>query len=255
MTTIKKLKTTDTEGKGKFASLMAINTLLGVSSILLLLLTTANTIRIANKPAPSLVQLRSGEAVTVQAADSNHREDAVIQSFVSNSLVGMFTFDGTIPPTTPEEALKPTPDPGIEISNPKTRKTRKIATSTYLSSFALAGDRREEFLYNMVELTPQTAFTGENQVAFVANHISKPIKVKGEKGKWQVDVVGVLYTFQGGTKLNKAIPFNKRVTVEAVMPPKYDKEFETPMAAKIAQYRQAGLQITQIIELQDKNLK
>jgi hypothetical protein len=38
------------------------------------------------------------------------------------------------------------------------------------------------------------------------------------------------------------------------MPPKYDKEFETPMAAKIAQYRQAGLQITQIIELQDKNL-
>lgn len=49
--------------------------------------------------------------------------------------------------------------------------------------------------------------------------------------------------FSNGTKLNKAIPFNKRVTIRAVIAPKYDKEFATPIARKIAQYREAGLEL------------
>lgn len=196
MTTIKKLNTTDTQGKGKFASLMAINTILGITSFLLIGLTAINSIRIANKPAPSLVQLNTGEAIQVEALPSNHREDQVIQTFVSNSLTSLFTFNGILPPTTPEEALKPTPDPGIEITNPKTRQTSRIATSTYEASFALASDQREDFLYHMVEVTPQTVFSEGNQVVFVPSNISKPIAVKGKSGEWQVDVVATLFSFQ-----------------------------------------------------------
>lgn len=243
-----KLSTKSTGQKERIIILILVNLAISGAGILLHLLVAANTIRIANKPVPSQVQLSSGEAIATKAVDKNHREEIVITNFVNKVLTALYTANGYIPPKTPEEGSKPITDPGVVIKG-KSGKGKRITTSAYEASFALNPQIRKDFLENMVEVIPQTIFSQGKQLIFVPSHISPPIPIKGKPGRWKVNVVANLYVFQNGKSLNKAIAFNKEVYLKAVDPPKFDKEVSSSITRLIEDYRQAGLEISEMREL------
>ena len=248
-TTIKKLETqTTTVAPQRLVILTLINSSISTISIFLILLIGINVVRLANKPIPSQVQLTDGSVIRTKTVDSYQREPEVIKEFTSKILTGLFTWNGYLPATTPEEATNPQPDPGVRVDN------QKIATSTYEASLALDPQLRTPFLKNLSKIIPQTVFTNNKQIIFVASYISEPIAIKGKRGEWKVNVVANVLAFENGQSLDKAIPMNKQVFLKAVRPPKYDPEFSNPLAQKIAEYRQAGLEITEIRELTENDL-
>ena len=222
---------------------------LGLQAMLVLglFLTYGSLSRLANKPAPSLVQLSDGRSVTVGAIQASERTPQTITNFVNSVFSLMFTWSGFLPPASDAQRQNLRPDPGVRISG-----GRRVPTTTFQAAFALSPDFRKEFLAEVAGLIPKGVFGGTTQVVLEIQQISPSQKIAD--GKWKVQVVASLNVIQQSDALSQIIPFNKEVFLQAVEPPSYPLE---PSGIEKAVYgvRSAGLEIYAIRDLNLENLK
>jgi hypothetical protein len=127
------------------------------------------------------------------------------------------------------------------------KSRKKIPTRAWEAAFALSEnqDFRANFLKKLAEIVPNGVFNGEIQVSLVTRHISEPRKIKD--GKWEVDYIGTLVSFDRNENQGKGIAFNKTITVEAIDTPKLPDK-PTELDKKIYLVREPGLEITQIFD-------
>jgi hypothetical protein len=237
--------------------LFIIGTLaLQIVSLFCLILLYGSYRKLETKPPPSLVQLATGESISVSPLGSKERTPEVIKTFTTNTLTTMMNWTGYLPASTPEEATRPVLDKGIEIevtSGLSQAKKGKITTAAYEGSFALSEDFRKDFLAKLVELTPSTIFRGNTDVVLVPLSVSEPEQV--EVGKWKLILIANLMVFENGNNVGNVIPFNKEVFVQSVEVPDYLLKSDAgKMAQIIAKVRASGLEIYGLRDFQQRNL-
>jgi hypothetical protein len=184
----------------------------------------------------TVVQLKDGSVSPAQFVGPYERDDETIKRFISDSLIKMFGWNGIIEATENGENITK-PDKGVDIQTTKNNR-RKIPTRAWEAAFALSEhqDFRSNFLKKLAEIV---------QVSLVTRHISQPKKIK--EGKWEVDYIGTLVSFDRDENQGKGITFNKTITVEAIDTPKLPAK-PTELDKKIYLSRQSGLEITEIID-------
>lgn len=193
----------------------------------------------------TLVQMNDGSTSVGKFSAPNVRTDAVITNFVGNSMIRLFTWDGILRSEKNGQFIQSV-DEGIKIELES--GSRKIPTDVWEAGFTLSEeeDFRASFLKKLAETVPEAIFSGRGTVVLVTNYISKPRKI--EQGKWEVDIVANLVTFNTQRSKSKGIEFNKTVTVRSidvpVNPPKVND-----ISQKVYQAKTQGLEIIQIIDL------
>lgn len=213
----------------------------------LFLQTTFNTIwiaKLARRPAPTLVELVDGRSVQVGAEASLYRSPQNIQYFVSQIATMLFSASGTLEGSgaVPKSTLKPTLDPGVELSGNSFRGKRKVTTTAWEASFALSEEFRSAFLPELAQITPAGAFNGTTQTVLVINHLSEPEPI--EAGKWKLKMIANLYTFTAGDRVGKAVPVNKDIYVRAVyVTPQPLPDLASEIQRVVYNARAAGLEI------------
>lgn len=220
---------------------------LGTLSLLLQIINYGATSTLSRKEAPSLVQLENGDTIPVRAVEPKERSKEVIKKFISNSMVKMFNWDGLITSVDNNGDSITNSDKGVEI---KTEKGGygKVTTKAWEAAFALSEkqDFRASFLKKLTEITPSGIFSGNMQMTLVPRYISDPRKIK--EGKWEIDLIATLVRFDRDDNSGNGIAFNKTITVEAVSTPQSPPDDTTELAKKIYNIRQAGLEITEIVD-------
>ncbi|MBD2200527.1 MULTISPECIES: hypothetical protein [Calothrix] len=225
---------------GDALALFALGTFgLHLITFFILLLLYGSYSQLNKKAPPSLVQLETGKSIKVAPIGSLERTPQVILRFVSDTLTLMMNWSGTLPPTTVEEAAKPKPDLGVNISNREFRGS-KITSAAWQASYALSEDFRKEFLKVLAAMTPSGVFQGKTQVVLVPLSIQSPIKIA--EGKWKVKMVANLTIVAQDSNLGETIPFNKEIFIRAVVPPESPNQVDG-LAAVIYQVRASGLEI------------
>jgi hypothetical protein len=214
---------------------------------LLFLQTTFNTIwiaKLARKPSPTLVELVDGHSIQVGAETSLYRSPQAIQYFVSQIATMLFSASGTVGnnPNQPKSTLKPTLDPGVELSGNSFQGKRKVTKAAWEASFSLSEDFRGTFLPELAQITPVGVFSGTTQTVLVINHLSEPEPI--EAGKWKLKMIANLYIFTGGDRIGQAVPVNKDIYVRAVyVTPQPLPESATEIQRAVYNTRAAGLEI------------
>lgn len=194
----------------------------------------------------TLVQMNDGSTSVAKFAAPNVRTDAVITNFVGNSMIRLFTWDGILRSEKNGQFIQSV-DKGVEIELDN-NQTKKLPTDVWEAGFTLSEeeDFRASFLKKLAETVPEAIFSGRGTVVLVTNYISKPRKI--EEGKWEVDIVANLVTFNTQRSKSRGVEFNKTVTVRSidvpVNPPKVND-----ITQKVYQAKTQGLEITQIIDL------
>jgi len=215
---------------------------------LLLQLINYGAIRTLSQKQLALVQLTNGNTILARAVEPSERSDEVIKKFVSDTFIRMFNWDGLVQTFNEKGEPVTKPDIGVEVGSIK-RGNSKVASKAYDAAFALSENQgfRAAFLKKLASLTPTGIFNGEQQVSLIPRFVSEPRKIRD--GKWEVDLVATLVTFNRNDNSGNGIPFNKTITVEAISSPQEIAKDTSALARKIYQVRQAGLEITQIIDL------
>ena len=207
---------------------------IGLASLVTQFLMVGAFLKLANKPAPSLVQLEAGKSIATAPLDSQERTPAVIQSFVQNNLMLLMSASPHLPPT--DSKVQPVLDPGVTIQTEK--GPLKIPTIAALASRALAPDFSADFLKLLAIRTPQEIFRGTGQRVLIFQDISVPQPVS--PGKWKVLVTAVLVT--STTNGDTTEVFNKEVFVQAVTPA-LASPLSNDLERAISQVRGTGLEI------------
>lgn len=222
----------------------------GLSSLSLVaqvfLLVSYNSL--AKRPVPTLVQLASGDSISVTQLGSKERTPEVLMTFASRALTLLMSWSGTLPGE--GQSTKDIEDSGVEIK--AEGRQEKVTTPTYQASFALSEDFRKEFLQELAKLTPEGVFSGTTKVIFVPLEIQKPIQI--EPGKWKISVVSNLLVFDQSDIAGRAIPFNKDVFVQAVEVPEYQPHL-SGIALAVQQMRSSGVEIYAIRDLVQEDIK
>lgn len=243
------------EKKSNIFPIFVLATLLCQAGILLItLFELVLTHRLANRPTPNLVQLVDGRAIQVTPQEYLDRSPQTIRRFVNETMTLMFSWSGTLPPATVEEAKAPQPDPGVAV-NSQGAGSKKVATATWQASFALSEDFRKSFVTKMADLTPQDIFQGQgNQGLLVIRRVSEPQVV--EEGGWKVALVSNLVLFSRQDQVGNAVPFNKEIFIRAVDPPALPLEEQSSGLEQIVyRTRQAGLEIYAIRDLPREDIR
>ncbi|RAM50071.1 MAG: hypothetical protein C6Y22_19780 [Hapalosiphonaceae cyanobacterium JJU2] len=193
----------------------------------------------------TVVQLQDGSVSPAKFVEPYERDDETIKRFISDNMIKMFGWNGIIEATENGENITK-PDKGVDIQTTRNNR-KKIPTRAWEAAFALSEnqDFRANFLKKLAEIVPSGVFNGEVQVSLVTRHISEPRKIKD--GKWEVDYIGTLVSFNRNENQGKGIAFNKTITVEAIDTPKLPAK-PTELDKKIYLARQSGLEITQIVD-------
>ncbi|WP_066384006.1 hypothetical protein [Anabaena sp. CA = ATCC 33047] len=222
-----------------------------VLSLLIQLVNYGAIQRLSNQQVPTLIQLSSGETIRAKAVSSTERSHEVIKKFVSDTFIRMFNWDGLVQTFNERGEVETKQDIGIEIKNGN--QNQKITTKAYEASFAITEkeDFRGAFLRKLAEMTPDGVFNGNSQVSLIPRFISEPRKLRD--GRWEVDLIATLVTFSRNNNAGEGIAFNKTITVEAITTPQKLPNNTTELARKIYTARQAGLEITQIVDLDLSN--
>lgn len=228
---------------------------LQVFIFLVLLIQGAMLSRLSRQPPPSLVQLTDGRAVRVATLRNLDRTPEAIKHFVGETMVLMFNWSGTLPPSASSSQKNvPLPDPGIPIKTAGIGSgSQKVTTASWEATFALSENFRPEFLQKLASLTPSSIFSGDTQVLLVVTHLSEPEQL--EPGRWKVKMVANLLTFQKGDNAGRAIAFNKDIYLQAIdTPPLPLPEGVSSLHRTAYQTRQAGLEIYAIRDLEREEL-
>ncbi len=185
--------------------------------VLFLLIFQGLTIRkLSLEKSPTFVQLIDDKPVNV--TDDLAREPEVIRQFVSQTMTSIFKWSGTLPAQSVEQAARPLSDPGVSIRTPQ-GYTRKVATSSWIASFALSEDFRKGFLSTIAEITPPEVFSNNSSQALSSQLIIKRVypPEKIAPGQWRIGMVADLIQQKRSEENKKVIiPFNKDLLVRAV---------------------------------------
>jgi hypothetical protein len=217
---------------------------LGLQVLIFLQILALNllSMKVANRPVPSLVQLSDGNTVLTSPVDTLERTPVVIKKFVTDTILLLFNWTGQLPPVSDSPERLTPKDPGISLVQ------GKITTAAYEASFALATDFRNQFLETLAEMIPDGVFSGSTQSVVLLSHISEPQLVS--PGAWKVEIVASLMLFSQTQQLGEAIPLNKEIFVRAVVPEVQPQENTTPLQKLVYRVRSAGLEIYLIRDLQ-----
>jgi hypothetical protein len=210
--------------------------LLAVNALLSLILIVLNFMS-ASRPTAPFITRGNGEIESLEYMSGSDRSSPMIVNFVRTSMIGIFTWNNTLP----EEGNPP--DPGVAIGQ------GKISTTSYRYTFALSTGFAKEFRSKLAEISANIRGTNSTETAYIPSHISDPKKISG--GVWEVDVVGDLYIGGGGTN-GYSIPINRRLTIKAVPPitlSEVSVKYNKSLAKAIARTRASGLEITSMTPL------
>lgn len=225
---------------------------LNVFVVLLMIAQGLKINKLETKDPPRLVQMVDGRSIAVEPIAHNQRTPESIRRFVNDTMTLMFTWTGTLPPQTPQEAKVPLSDPGVRLKSPK-GGYEMVTTASWEASFALASSFRREFIMAIAALTPEGVFKRGEQVILVVQTVSDPAPIR--EGEWKVDLVGSLLVFDSRDKSGETIPFNKEIFVRAVEPPALPLgEGATEFQKTVYRVRQAGLEIYKIRDLEIRTL-
>lgn len=216
---------------------------------LLLQFLNYGAISILNQKQLSLVQLSSGDTITARTVDPQQRSDEVIKKFVSDTFIKMFNWDGLV--RTFDEKGEPITkqDIGVEVGRLDNKSNSRVTSKAYDAAFALSenGGFRAAFLKKLASITPTGVFNGDTQVSLIPRFISQPRQLRD--GKWEIDFIGTLVTFERSDNSGKGITFNKTITLSSISNPEYIPVNTSELAKKIYAARRAGLEITEIVDL------
>ena len=206
-------------------------------------------ISVLNKKQLALVQLSSGETITARAVDPKERSDEVIKKFVSDTFIMMFNWDGLLKASNEKGEPITKQDTGIEVGRLNNKSNSRVTSRAYDAAFALSenGGFRAAFLKKLASITPNGVFNGDTQVSLIPRFISPPRKIR--EGKWEIDFIGTLVTFNREDNSGTGSTFNKTITIVAIDNPEYTPANTTELAKKIYAARRAGLEITEIVDL------
>ncbi|MEL4897409.1 hypothetical protein [Crocosphaera sp. Alani8] len=199
--------------------------------------------RLAVRPAPTLVQLEGGQAISVTAGVSTYREPELIKKFVGQTATSLYNWSGKI---------KGEKDSGIVV-NPEEELI--VTTPVWSASFSLSekDNYRVSFLENLAVFTNKLPINiwGYGNSFLKISHIRDPIELK--PGHWQVDMIAYLLLFDRGKLVGQGIPFNKTFYVKAIeQPPLLLDEQATAIQKAIWNSRSAQLEIENITDLQEE---
>ncbi|MGL5874747.1 MAG: hypothetical protein ACRC2R_20675 [Xenococcaceae cyanobacterium] len=239
--------------KDRLGLVLITNSLMHLSVLVILFLMGITYFKLARKPAPSLVQLSSGDAIAVKVLGNKERTPEVVKKFALDTMTTMMNWTGYLPPVTPEDVNNPIVDPGVMLKDENGATQGKVTTAAWESSFALSGDFRTSYLKKLIELTPNNVFSGKVDVVLVPLYVREPIQI--EEGKWKVNLIANLMVFKEDNKLGKIIPFNKEIFLRAVEAPEYLQKYNNKLAEIITKVRQSGLEIYGIREFKLEDLK
>ena len=201
--------------KGNLLVTLAVATFgLHLLTLLLLIIQGLTIRQLSLQKAPTFVQLVDGKPVN--NTDELQRKPEAIEKFVSKTMISMFNWSGKIPAQNINQATNPEKDLGISIKTPR-GGSKKVTTSSWISSFGFSEDFRKSFLSTVAELTPPEVFSANSDRAILAElnitRIYPPQQI--EPGKWKVGIVANLVQKRDDNK--KIItPFNKDIFVQAV---------------------------------------
>jgi hypothetical protein len=241
--------------RNSFGLLVLIAMGFSITSIVFQLILLLFSWNIANKPAPTLVQLATGESISVTPIGSHDRSPETVQKFVQNIMTMTFNWSGTVP--NPETGAQ-IPDNGISIKTEINGRSvnRRITTPAYESLFAFELGFRQEFMTTIATLTPEAIFNQKGQVAFIPVQISTPQRVG--QGQWKIILISNLLFLRQGQPVGNLVGFNKEIYVRAVDPPSINALPEEMMsgslAETIAKIRASGLEITAISDYRSQDL-
>ena len=216
---------------------------------LLLLIVQGLTIRqLSLKKSPTFVQLVDGKPM--DNTSGLQRKPEAIEEFVSKTMISMFNWSGKLPAQNVSQATITKKDLGISIRTLR-GGSKKVTTSSWVSSFAFSEDFRKGFLSTVAELTPPEVFSNNSDRAILAElnitRLYPPQQI--EPGKWKVGMVANLVQKRGSE--NKIItPFNKDIFIRAVDTFDYPiKQNLTDLQKAIYKTRSDKLEIYEIREL------
>lgn len=194
----------------------------------------------------SLIQLSNGSTAIATFAPPNERSNEVIRNFVGNSMIRLFTWDAIIRSEENGKLIESI-DKGTPIKSEKSG-SKMIPTDVWESAFTLSEEEnfRASFLEKLSETIPDGILSGQGTVSLITNHISAPRKISD--GKWEVDIIANLVTFNTERSQSRGISFNKTVTVRAIDIPE-NPPAVNDITKKIYKAKTQGLEIVQIIDL------
>ncbi|OKH45303.1 hypothetical protein NIES2101_26715 [Calothrix sp. HK-06] len=194
----------------------------------------------------SLIQLQDGSTAVGSFANPNERSNEVIKNFVANSMIKIFTWNGLIRSEENGRIIE-TIDKGTPIKSDNAGK-KLIPTSVWKATFALSEEKdfRASFLQKLAETIPDGILNGKGTVTLITNHLSAPRKL--EDGKWEVDMVANLVTFDAERSQSRGVEFNKTVTVRAIDVPQNLPKIND-ITQDIYKAKAQGLEIVQIVDL------
>lgn len=200
---------------------------------------------LANKPAPTLVELSDGSSLSVGARDALARTPASSTAFVAEKMRRLFSWSAvSVNPDTNAPVL----DKGVSVSG-EGFTAYKVPTDTENAAYALSEDSnfRETFLRQLAPLVPLSVFTGTLKTYLLISHVSDPVVV--QPNAWKLDMVATLITFKGNDQVGSSIAFNKTVYVRSVLPPPGEQSPDATIR-QIARERRSGLEIYRITDLE-----
>ncbi|MEC4815685.1 MAG: hypothetical protein SAK29_20780 [Scytonema sp. PMC 1069.18] len=179
------------------------------------------------------------------------RDPLVIRQFVSETMTAMFNWTGTLPPTTIEDVTNPKPDAGVSIRTAQ-GGTEKVATSSWIASFAISQDFRKGFLEIIADMTPAEVFSNSENRGLEASlsiqRIYPPEQIA--PGRWRVGMVANIIQKRRNDNRKLITPFNKDFLVRAV------DYFEHPLPNSMSDLQKAvygvraqGLEIYEVSDL------
>lgn len=218
---------------------------------------------ITNQKPPTFIEVNSTEVNNLklnQIKSSNNpitiqknileREPEAIRQFVSTTMIGLFNWTGNLPPQTIEEATNPQPDLGINVRTPQ-GYNKRIASSSWVASFALSKDFRQDFLAQIADMTPADIFSRNQNQKITAQLIIKRVYPPEQiaEGNWRIGMVADIVQ-QRSDKQRLITPFNKDFLVRAVEAFEYPlKQQLTPRQQAVYKLRSQKLEIYEITDL------
>jgi hypothetical protein len=212
---------------------------LHVFTLTLLVFQGLSIYNLTNRKPPTFVQVIGGK--NAPPTDNLQRDPEAIRQFVSQTMVSMFNWTGTLPPENIEDATNPKADTGVTI---KTLQglTKRVATSSWIASFALAEDFRQAFLAQIADMTPPEIFSNisNNKKLGITGKLTIQRVYPPEKispGRWRVGMVASIIQTKHSNNKKVLTPFNKDFLIRAV------DSFEHPLSNNISQQQNAVYRI------------
>jgi len=219
---------------------------------------------LSQKPPPTLVQMRDGRNIPVEAKPADYRDPENIKEFAKTTLTLLMTWTQQ-PPTAQgngnqNQASAPASDPMMQEEGvPVGEGDARITNTAWIASYALsdeAPDRlRTAFQKQIAQMMPAGVFNGETQVLPEITHVSNPAQIG--PGLWQVNVVSHLNVYQRQNnrfKLSRQIEFNKQLQVKAIPVP-ITPANATPLLQAQNGLRSSGLEIVSMRDINPEQLE